>query len=113
MEAVIKGWIDTDEMFRAFEIPGIDEQFEILMACVDGDGYEEQAFVLYRDVDSGQLYEVNAYHCSCYGFEGQFEPEETSKEALMARMEKGRLGKEYYGDVDFFASDLKRILELT
>lgn len=33
----------------------------------------------------GQLYEVNASHCSCYGLEGQWEPEETSWEALKMR----------------------------
>jgi hypothetical protein len=33
----------------------------------------------------GKLYEVNASHCSCYGLEGQWEPEETNWEALAMR----------------------------
>ena len=111
MEAIFKGWDNKEEMFEAFQIDGIDEQFEILMACVDGYGYEESAFVLYQDKDSGQLYEVNGAHCSCMGFETQFEPEETSKEALIERIDKGKLGKEF-GDSskDFFAEDLKKLL---
>ena len=33
----------------------------------------------------GKLYEVNGFHCSCCGLEGQWEPEETSWEALAMR----------------------------
>ena len=33
----------------------------------------------------GKLYEVNGSHCSCYGLEGQWQPEETSWEALDMR----------------------------
>lgn len=32
-----------------------------------------------------KLYEVNGSHCSCHGLEGQWEPEETSWEALQMR----------------------------
>jgi hypothetical protein len=34
---------------------------------------------------NGKLQEVNGSHCSCYGLEGQWEPEETSWEALKLR----------------------------
>lgn len=34
---------------------------------------------------NGNLYEVNGSHCSCYGLEGQWEPEETSWDALSKR----------------------------
>jgi hypothetical protein len=33
----------------------------------------------------GKLYEVNGSHCSCGGLEDQWEPEETSWEALSSR----------------------------
>lgn len=36
-------------------------------------------FLFERD---GKLYEVNGSHCSCYGFEGQWKPEETTLEYL-------------------------------
>lgn len=58
-----------------------DEQ--ILYARYESYGYEGSAFVLFeRD---GKLYEVNGSHCSCYGLEGQWEPEETSWAALAMR----------------------------
>jgi len=34
---------------------------------------------------NGELYEVNACHCSSYGLEGQWTPEETSWNALATR----------------------------
>lgn len=56
---------------------------EILLAVYDVPGYEGTAFVLFeRD---GKLYEVNGSHCSCYGLESQWEPEETSWKALAMR----------------------------
>lgn len=33
----------------------------------------------------GKLYEVHGSHCSCHGLEDQFEPEETTWEALALR----------------------------
>lgn len=38
---------------------------------------------------NGHLFEVNAYHCSCYGLEGQWKPEETSWDALAIRDLRG------------------------
>lgn len=46
-------------------------------------GCDSQSFFLIeRD---GKLYENHGGHCSCYGFEGQWEPEETEIEALLRR----------------------------
>lgn len=55
---------------------------DVLFADVSGSGYEESAFALF--VKDGKLYEVNDSHCSCNGFEN-YDPEETSKEALLMR----------------------------
>jgi hypothetical protein len=49
---------------------------EIIIGFYEVAGYEGNAWVLYEK--SGTLYEVNAQHCSCFGLEGQWEPEETS-----------------------------------
>jgi hypothetical protein len=46
----------------------------------------------------GKLYEVNGSHCSCHGLEGQWEPEETSWEALKMRNLSG--DSEYDGASD-------------
>ena len=62
----------------------------ILFAVYGAGGYEGSAFVLFeRD---GELYEVNASHCSCYGLEDQWDPEETTVDALAYRLNEGKLG---------------------
>jgi hypothetical protein len=56
---------------------------EILFAWYDRADYSGAALVVFeRD---GKLYQVNGGHCSCYGLEGQWEPEETSAEVLGMR----------------------------
>ena len=45
--------------------------------------YCGSSLVIYEK--DGKLYEVNGSHCSCYGLEGQWKPEETSWEALKER----------------------------
>lgn len=83
--------IDSSELERA----------EILLAYYHvGDyGCDSSAFVLYKK--GGKLWEVNASHCSCYGLsesgysgeaESQWDPEETTVEALEYRATKGSLG---------------------
>ena len=60
---------------------------EVLIAWY-GDGcYCGAAFVLYRK--DGKLFEVNGSHCSCYGLEDQWEPEETTWEVLAIRDLRG------------------------
>lgn len=56
---------------------------EILYAHYDCPPYEGYATVIFRK--DGKLYEVNGSHCSCMGLEDQWEPEETSVVALLAR----------------------------
>lgn len=56
---------------------------EILLAVYETSTYQGYAFVLFRK--DGKLYEVNGSHCSCYGLEGQWTPEETSIPVLKLR----------------------------
>jgi len=49
--------------------------------------YEGQSLVIFEK--DGKLWEVNGAHCSCYGLEGQWEPEETSWESLKMRKISG------------------------
>ena len=81
---------------------------EILLASYGTPAYEGYAFVLFRK--GGVLYEVNGSHCSCYGLEGQWEPEETTVEALRHRLDHGRLGAGGYDD-NPFADELRQVLE--
>ncbi len=80
---------------------------EVLAASYDGYAYEGSAFVLFRDKRDGQLYEVNGSHCSCYGLEGQWEPEVAHIPSLKHRIDKG---KPYYHGADFWRN-VRQILE--
>lgn len=80
---------------------------EILLASYSYANYSGDAFVLFRR--DGKLYEVNGGHCSCYGLEGQWEPEETSVEALRIRLANG-LGHDNYNGNEF-ASELTSLLD--
>lgn len=55
----------------------------ILFASYGGTSYEGDALVIF--VQDGKLFEVHGSHCSCYGLEGQWAPEETSWAALGMR----------------------------
>lgn len=50
------------------------------------------AYILLRNKETNVLYDIVAGHCSCYGFEDQFEPTETSIEAILYRIVYGTLG---------------------
>lgn len=66
------------------------------------------AFVLFeRD---GKLYEVNGSHCSCYGLEDQWDPEETTVEALRHRLDIGNLGNER-SEENPFSAELRQVLD--
>lgn len=84
------------------------EGVKILLAWYGYGDYDGSAFVLFEH--DGKLYEVNGSHSSCYGLEDQWEPEETSVEALRHRIEKGLLGKSSYYDDGVFDVALKKIL---
>ena len=55
----------------------------ILLAWYGYGNYEGDSFVLFEK--DGKLYENHGAHCSCYGLEGQWEPEETTWKALAMR----------------------------
>ena len=84
------------------------QDIEVLFASYEYAGYEGDAFVLFRK--DGKLYEVNGSHCSCYGLEGQWEPEETTIEALEHRLKEGNLGNSRYGP-NTFAFELTVFLQ--
>lgn len=63
------------------DLKGIE--FLIAYESTGSYGCDSSSFFLFKR--NGKLYEVNGSHCSCYGFEGQWEPEETTLEALKQR----------------------------
>lgn len=78
---------------------------DILFANYYIDGYDGSAWVLFYDREKHKLFEVNGSHCSCMGLEGQWEPEETTLEAIALRLSKGTLG-----EYDHFDDALKQFI---
>ncbi len=77
---------DWKRMQDSFEM---DEPFpdEILYAEYECEYYEGWADVIYRNGD--KFYWARGSHCSCYGLEGQWDPEEYSAELFVAVWERG------------------------
>lgn len=101
----------NDEVAKIFdEDISSFEGVKIIFAAFTGDTYEGKAFVLFER--NGKLYEVNGSHCSCFGFEDQWDPEEASIAELRHRMEEGELGEDHAcGDYDNFADELREVLD--
>lgn len=105
---------DAGEVARAFGLSDEDlAGVEILLASYGSADYEAEAFVLFRR--DGQLFEVNGSHGSmdCLAKDqwdypqSQWEPEETSVEALRDRMACG-LG---HGNGNNFTKELAEVLD--
>jgi len=85
LDQVFFGNFDNEEdVFREFAVSEEDRKgIKFIYARYDTPSYEGDAFVIFKK--NRKLYEVNGSHCSCYGLESCWEPEETSFKALMAR----------------------------
>ena len=71
-------------MAKEFDVPiTIFQGCDFIVAQYSYANYEGHSFCLFEK--DGVLYENYGGHCSCYGLEGQWEPQETSKEALQLR----------------------------
>jgi hypothetical protein len=90
-----------------FRISDADlEGVEVLLASYSDENYSGNAFVLYRK--DGKFYEVNGSHCSCYGLEDQWKPEEADLNELWHRLNEGHLGSSFCGNE--FSAELRPIL---
>lgn len=93
-----EGFADREDVARQFDYgegPCWDSQVpftpkadfpkdkDIICAFYDNAGYEGSAFVLFKR--GRKLFEVHGSHCSCFGLEDQWEPEETTWGALAIR----------------------------
>lgn len=74
-----------EKISRDYEVDSkIVEEFELLVLWQDYESYEGSSWFLLKDKGTGKLFENSGGHCSCYGFEGQFGPKETSVEYLLS-----------------------------
>ena len=78
-----ESWTDVCRWFEE----DVAQPDEVLLAVYDMDGYEGSADVIYRNGD--RYYWARGSHCSCYGLEGQWEPEEYSAYLLIAALRRG------------------------
>jgi len=89
----LNDWQDVtqEKIFDYFEV-GSEEVagVKILFASYTYEDYSGDAFVLF--IKDGKLFEVNGAHCSCYGLEGQWQPEEIILEELQNRLTVGTFG---------------------
>lgn len=92
---------DVESYFDVY----LDDNIVILLASYDIEWYEGSAYVLFYNKLDSKLYEVFGSHCSCYGLEGQWEPEETSVELIREKLNRSGYG---YAGVD---EELKNIIE--
>lgn len=78
---------EESQMCEDFRImSGALAPYEILLASYTYESYSGDAFVLLRERATQKLFTVEGSHCSCNGLEDQWEPVETSLEALQRRM---------------------------
>lgn len=117
---LLHDWSNIESLYEDFERKrwGTPEQIiadkddiEILLGSYTYEDYSGNAFVLFRRKSDGKLYEVNGSHCSCYGLEGQWAPEECTIAELRHRLVNGRLGRDFY-DRNEFADELSSLLDM-
>lgn len=75
---MLKGFTDRSDICKEFNIESFDGA--VVYAENEQEGYEGSAAVVYAH--GGKLFMVTGSHCSCYGFEGMWEPDEVTIEML-------------------------------
>lgn len=75
-------WLPREEQKPPLSLAG----YAVIYAVYEQDGYDGSAEVLLRHKATGDLYTVEADHCSCYGLEGQWELKRTHVDVLRARL---------------------------
>ena len=86
-------WQDVMEQFQVPEQdrPAPDQ---VIYAAYDCPSYEGYADVIYRIGD--RYFWASGSHCSCYGLEDQWQPEEYSREQLFEAVQ--RRGEFYFSE---------------
>ena len=88
----------SDFAINKSEIDGV----EIIYAWYSYENYSGDALVLFAK--DGKLFEINGGHCSCYGLEGQWEPTETTLDAMLMRKTDEGIRKAL---TDYFATTVE------
>lgn len=100
-----EGKTGLEALKKDFDLLDVDlEGVDILLASYTYEDYDGTAFVLF--LKDGKLFEVHGSHCSCYGLEGQWDPEETTVEALRKTLE----GERWAHRLDQYRAELADIV---
>ena len=80
------------EIIESFNIKNSQlDPYEIIYGYYHDEDYSGSCFVLLQEKSSGNLFEVNGSHCSCYGLENQWELEATTIESILHRLKQGHI----------------------
>lgn len=99
IEAVLAGQLmsraDQDDAYRQYQDysysedgPKLPDNLHIFYTYYECEYYEGYGFVVGYDSDKNEFFYNSGSHCSCYGLEGQWEPEEYTYDQLVAYVER-------------------------
>lgn len=72
----------VEDVYNEFQVDPKDQLGNVIIfASYDFEGYEGYANVIL--IKDGKFHHVEGSHCSCFGLEGQWQPEEMPAEALI------------------------------
>ena len=94
-EHILDDATKIQHFFKLFKTPPVDQQVFTPLLLVNNysrSGEVAESFGLF--VKEGQLFEVHGSECSVWDFDGQWEPEPTTVQALLHRLDHGRLGQD-------------------
>lgn len=104
----LNDWADGQEaeMLSDFSITKDDiAGVSVIVASYTQEDYSGSAYVLFeRD---GKLFEVHGGHCSCYGLEDQWEPEDADRDSILHRIENGTWYADEPGVKDYVLAALR------
>lgn len=93
---VVKEFFDCsyDDEKLAKLLPTMPEP-EVVVAVYEYESYNGDAFICYRE--NGKYYTVTGCHCSCYGLEDQWNPEEYAPELFRELVDRQLANDSHYG----------------
>lgn len=86
---VVENFFDTgyaDEQKKKNALEVCPEPDRVFIAAYGGGGYDGDALVVFRRGE--KYYTVEGGHCSCYGLEDQWKPEEYDYETFVAVLDR-------------------------
>lgn len=89
-KAPIGDYYTISDVLEIFDEPVEQgKDWELVFAVYDSGNWEGSASVIFYDRKTKKYYEASGSHCSCYGLENQFAPEELVPKEFENRIENG------------------------